>query len=159
MKWLDRLRPSPHVRVLLLSLAVIALLDFALRVMVLREGRDPPKTIPVTQAPAAAESVDQILQRIQTWIPFDAGSVASTALTPEALLLRAVAVRRDGARAVLALKGPDGQITRHVRVGVGDELEGWRVIEIQPRKVILQREANTHELVLFRPAAAANGGL
>jgi hypothetical protein len=159
MTWLKRLRPSPALRVMLIVLAVCVVLDFTLRVMVWREGGSAPKAIPALVAPPAGEPVEQILQRIQASISFDAGSAGPAAASPDALLLRAVSVGRAGARAVLALKGPDGQITRHVRVGVGDEVEGWRVSDIQSRKVIVQREKDTHELVLFRPAAAANGGI
>ena len=158
MTLLEQLRPSQPVKVMLLISAILGVLDFGLRVFVWRDGGNPPKVVAAIAVPPATESAEQVLQRIQASIPFDVASKGSGAASPDTLLLRAVSVGRQGARAVLALKGADGQITRHVRVGVGDEVEGWRVSDIQPRKLILQRETITHELVLFRPAAAANGG-
>jgi hypothetical protein len=152
------LRVKPPLRGWVILVAVIALIDFTQRVMVWRERGSVPKEITGLQVPGGFESAAQTLQRLQTWIPFESGAASSSAVSPDALQLKAVSVAAQGARAVLALKGSAGQITRHVRVSVGDEVEGWGVIDIQPRKVVLQREGSSHELLLFRSAGAANGG-
>ena len=146
------------VKISLSIFAVLASLDFILRVAVWSDGSNRTKPAPAVLAPAPGDSSEVILKRLSQWVPVEPASNKAMATSADAFALQAVFVGRQGSRAVLALRGPGGQITRHVRVGEGDQVEGWRVGQIQSRKVILQRDDTEHELVLFKRAVAAAGG-
>ena len=139
--------------------ALLSLVDFFTRVAVWREADHAEKNIVLPADLPPVESVDQVLNRLKGWIPLDSTASSPASVSADSFILRGVFVGRAGSRAILALRGPDGQITRHLRAGVGDEIEGWRVSAIQPRTVVVEREGVTHELTLFRSGSSSGGGV
>jgi hypothetical protein len=139
------------------ALFVLALIDFTFRVAVWRESVVDRAGATSLKVPPAVDSPDKVIERIQRWVPLAANANQAVSISPDAFVLRAVAVSRGDNRAVIALTGSDGQVLRYVRLRVGDVLEGWQVADIQSRKVYLRQEDRSYELTIFKGSAAAIG--
>lgn len=138
-------------------LVLLAFVDFHGRVYVARNDSTRPVSPPVLKAPPLGDSPEVIIKRLSEWLPVEV-QARKVGPTAEDWSLEAVFVTRRGSRAVLALRGGEGQITRRVRLGVGDESEGWRIEAIEPRKVVMSHEGVSVEIGLFKRAATAGGG-
>jgi general secretion pathway protein N len=83
-------------------------------------------------------------------------------LSPPNLVLFGVVMGGEGARAVVRT-GADKMM---LRTRVGDEIEGWKVSQIEPRKVVLSHEGRLATFTLFTDdrmrsntvGSTANGG-
>lgn len=144
------LQPSRPVAVVAVFVILVAMVDFLSRVFVWRET--PPKRVAeVVNGPVAGDSSEVILKRLSGWIPLASDRPDSPRFSPDDLRLQAVFVRRQGAQAIVALLDTtNGQISRYLRVSPGDDVNGWRILEINSRKLVLERDGSTFELALFR---------
>lgn len=147
-------RPERPVIFLIACLGSAFLFDFFSRVLVISDPR-PVRGGNLIIEESMDESVEQIRDRLKAWIPFNEAKTVASSTSIESLRLRAVFISRNGSRIIIAAQGPDGQVFRHARLGLGDEFEGWRVIGIEPRKVAVKRGDVVGELFLLKSVKAA----
>ena len=64
---------------------------------------------------------------------------------PPNVVLLGVVTDVNGARAVVGSGGPD----KIIRARLGEEIEGWQVTQIEPRRVVLSHDARSVTFALF----------
>jgi hypothetical protein len=130
----------------------ISLIDFVMRVGVFRDQQARVVRIPQSQTVPAITAREVVEQRLLTALPpvAEGGGAGESAVQKQIKLL-AVFRSPAGATAVVQLTAPDSQETPIMQVvRVGDQLEGWAVESIKPRHLLLRRDGEEQELVLFR---------
>ena len=109
------------------------------------QTQDPPAAAPSN--PVAAQSLDQlstILDR-PLFSPSRRPPAPPPAPPPPNLVLFGVVMDGEGARAVVRA-GADKKL---VRAQIGDEIDGWKVSQIEGRKVVLSLDGRFATFTLF----------
>jgi len=152
-------------------LAAIFALLLASAPSAVAQPRDPPATVPSN--PVAAQSLEQLSTIIDRPLfspsrrppaPPPAPAPIVQAAEPPAppppppnLILFGVVMDGESARAVVRA-GADGKL---VRAQIGDEIDGWKVSQIEGRKVVLSLDGRFATFTLFsgdRGRAESAGG-
>ena len=136
-------------RVIVALLALVFILDFVFRVHV---GRNPSLrlfTPPEVPAIAKPEGPEVMKSRILVWFP--PPTEPTEAVKERVIGLQGVFGSREGRRAALTVSVADGSVVERVRATEGQVVEGWTVAGIEPGRVVLRRDDETKELLLFRP--------
>lgn len=151
-RWLDLWRDfvTGYRRPLLaltIVLLLVALFDFIGRIYVPRDA-----SLRVFTAPRAVkipEFIDtaKVLASLETWLPSQA--VVEPPKEKE-ISLQGIFSSRGAGVAAVVLRDPTSGAMQSMRVAAGQEVEGWRVELISPRKVMLRKGDQVRELVLFR---------
>ena len=130
------------------SVALVVSMDFSGRLFVARDASlrvfSAPATAPV---PAAIDKL-AAMSALQRWLPGKPVAAADT--KPREIVLQGVFVVAGQARAALSLVSALGLPPQRVRVVDGDVVEGWTVIAIEKRKIVLRRGDESRELWMFR---------
>lgn len=131
----------------------IAVLDFFLRVFVGRGDADRPYEPPAIVPVPAVYDAQAASGRLESWFPKATAKEAE--VRERVLTLRGVFRVGGAARATLFIE-PIGSLPgKYVLVSRGDEVEGWRVITIEPRKISLTKDDQVRELEMFKTKQGA----
>ena len=101
----------------------------------------------VTPVPVAIEK-SAALASIQRWLPGKPSEAADT--KPREIVLQGAFVVAGQARAALSLVSAVGLPPQRVKAVVGDVVEGWTILAIDKRKVVLRRGEESREIWMFR---------
>lgn len=148
-------------QLLALGLLVVAAADFVIRVHVPRgaTSRDAESFAPV--AIAAAPSAKAIAGELASWLPrLRPVEAPSGAESPEDWTLTLLAVFDDRAArfAVVRAQSPVSGQQKSMRVAEGEELLGFRVVDIGQTSVTLEGKSGQSVLALFKPGESSLGG-
>lgn len=138
-------------------LVLVGAVDFAQRVHVGRDDELRQFVAPAAQPLPAAEPAEAFAARLARWMPETAaGGPGDPGAARVELRLVGVMAGRGATLAIIATVPPEGQPGRSFRVAEGDLVEGLRVVRIEPRRVTLEGDSGSRQLVLFerKPAAA-----
>lgn len=120
--------------------------DFSNRIFV---GRDHsvrafvvPRVVLIAPAPERA----LVLAELVKWVGQDVSEQAK----PREIVLQGVFFSGTTPRAVLSLVAQDGRKPERSKVTVGDVVEGWKVESINPMRIIISRDSESRELMLFK---------
>lgn len=123
--------------------------DFQNRLWV---GRD--ESLRVFSAPAAAPvpaAIDKLtaMGSLQKWLPRKTINVVDT--KPREIVLQGSFGASTGqARAALSLVSAVGLPSQRVKAVVGDVVEGWTIVAIEKRKIVIRRGDESREIWMFR---------
>lgn len=139
-----------HPRVLLSLFGIVTLIfvvDFASRVFVERDEtarafRAPGAVVELSRPEAAATQ-----QLINRW--FQPPEDKPKEPPPRDIVLEAVFGTPGKLKAAILLKG-EGQPTERLVLVQGDKVEGWLLESLEPRRLVLKKDQESRELVLFR---------
>jgi hypothetical protein len=151
---MNRRRP---LAILAVALALAGAIDFAQRVHVGRNDELRQFIAPAAQPLPAAEPAEASAARLARWLPETAaGGAGDPGAARLELRLVGVMAGRGATLAIIATVLPEGQPGRSFRVAEGDVVEGLRVVRIEPRRVTLEGDTGSRQLVLFErtPAGA-----
>jgi len=141
-------------RRLVLSVAgmglLIVMVDFPLRVLVLRDASVRAFSVPAPPAMSPPPSHANIENALEKWFPTlqeaDEATVAERGMS-----LRAVFGSAAGARAIIRLDPAGDLPAQFVTVKNGENvLDGWVVERVRGQQVVLKRNAETREMTLFQ---------
>jgi len=128
--------------------ALVVAMDFAGRLFVGRDASLRVFSAPVvTPVPAAIEK-SAALASIQRWLPGKPSEAADT--KPREIVLQGAFVVAGQPRAALSLVSAVGLPPQRVKAVVGDVVEGWTIVAIDKRKVVLRRGDESREIWMFR---------
>ena len=128
--------------------ALVVAMDFAGRLFVGRDASLRVFSAPaVTPVPAAIEK-SAAVAALQRWIPVKVTEIVDS--KPREIVLQGVFVVAGQARAALSLVSAVGLPPQRVRAVVGDVVEGWTILAIDKRKVVLRRGEESREIWMFR---------
>jgi hypothetical protein len=141
-----RYRIAALLLVAFLLLAFV--LDFVLRVVVLRDASIRRFVPPPAASVATAPRADEVNKFIQSW----SAPPPEAAATPveRKIVLQGVFGSRTDRSAAIALFAPEGGNPERVRAVKGQIVEGWTIERIDAERVILSRAGESQELLLFR---------
>lgn len=132
---------------LVVFLALAFSLDFFVRVFVSADPSARIYTPPIALSFRPPESAEQVLKRLETWIP---PRVVEVPPPPEReITLQGIFGSAKERRAALVVTAPGGGAPERVRATVGNVIEGWTVERIDASKVILRRGEEVRELLMF----------
>jgi hypothetical protein len=139
-----------HRKVLLSLFGIVTLIfvvDFTSRVFVSRD-----ETARAFRAPSAAVELSrpeaaETQQRINRW--FQPPEEKPKEPPPRDIVLEAVFGIPGKLKAAIMLKG-EGQPTERLVLVQGDKVEGWLLESLEPRRLVLKKDQESRELVLFR---------
>lgn len=139
-----------HRKVLLSLFGLVTLIfvvDFASRVFVSRD-----ETARAFRAPSAAVELSrpeavETQQRINRW--FQPPEEKPKEPPPRDIVLEAVFGIPGKLKAAILLKG-EGQPTERLVLVQGDKVEGWLLESLEPRRLVLKKDQESRELILFR---------
>ena len=134
---------------LIIVLALLICLDFALRISVLRDSSARVFSTPASAAVKPLEGAESALKRLEAWIP--APVVVEAPPAEREIVLQGIFGTGKEAKAAIALVSLGGGPVERLRATIGQEFDGWTVQHIGSGKVILKKGEETRELVLFRP--------
>jgi hypothetical protein len=141
---------SKHPKVLLTLFGIVTLVfvaDFVGRVFV---GRDASvRSFRAPSTPIVLSRPDPITTRqsIDSW--FQPPEVKPKEPPPREISLEAVFGIPGKLKAAIVLKG-EGQPTERFVLVQGDKVEGWVLELLEPRRLILKKDQESRELILFR---------
>lgn len=146
--------PWPLSRRLVFSVAGIALLmvmvDFPLRVLVLRDASVRAFSVPTPPVMAIPPNEKRIEQALETWFP-KLPEVTETTVVERGMSLRAVFGSAAGARAIIRLDPAGDLPAQFVTVKNGENIvDGWVVERVRGQQVVLKRNGETREMALFQ---------
>jgi general secretion pathway protein N len=99
----------------------------------LSDTRERPLFAPTRRPPPPPPP--PVVQRVEPPAP----------VPPPNVILLGVVTDENGARAVVRSASPD----KIVRARLGEEIEGWQVTQIEPRRVVLSHDARSVSFALF----------
>lgn len=140
---------SEHRFAFLLAAAlvcIVALFDFSNRLYVGRDRSLRAFVAPPVRVAAAVPSREAVLQDLTKWVGQDRAAQPK----PRQIVLQGVFYAGATPRAAVSLVAEDGRPTERMRVSIGDVVEGWKVESIDPKRVLLKRDSESRELVLFK---------
>lgn len=138
-------------RALSVFLLLVAMLDFLLRVVVFRDDQARVVDLPKPVATKSRPTPEVVAQRLAVVLPAAAGAAQGGAAIEKDLRLLGVFSTQGVIAAVVQLSSPGAEeppVTRIAREG--EDLEGWTVEAIEPRRLRLVRGEQSRELVLFK---------
>jgi hypothetical protein len=138
-------------RALSIFVLVVALLDFSLRVAVFRDDQARVVDLPKPVETKNRLTPEVVSQRLAVALPAAAGAGQGGAPIEKDLRLLGVFSAKGLIAAVVQLSIPgaaEPPVTRVVRES--EDLEGWTVEVIEPRRLRLVRGEQSRELVLFK---------
>ena len=99
----------------------------------LSDTRERPLFAPTRRPPPPPPP--PVVQRVEPPAP----------VPPPNVILLGVVTDENGPRAVVRSAGPD----KIVRARLGEEIEGWQVTQIEPRRLVLSHDARSVSFALF----------
>ena len=143
MNWVE------HRVACLVSAAVVfplSLIDFSDRIYVSRDRALRAFVAPSVQVAPSVLSPTIIMEDLTKWV----GQDRASQVKPRVIILQGIFYAGSAPRAALSLVAEDGRPTERTRVSSGDVVEGWKVESIDSKRVLLKRDAETRELILFK---------
>lgn len=138
-----------HRSVLVVSallVAVFALVDFRSRIFVGRDRALREFIAPQVKFALPVVPRDRVLSDLTKWV----GQDPATQVRPREIVLQGIFFVGSVPRAALSLVAVDGRPPQRVKVGLGDEVEGWKIEAIEARRLLISRDSESRELVLFK---------
>jgi hypothetical protein len=153
---------SRRVRwLLVMAVILLAVVDFTRRIYVSRDvqPRGADSFVPADVAPPVSAAT--VTRDLGTWLPglqpVAEGSGAA-APTDWSLTLLAVFSERGAPFAVIRATPAAGGTAKVQRIVEGDEVYGFKVAQIQPQRVRLEKQDGAQELQVFKPASSSVQG-
>jgi hypothetical protein len=146
---------------LVVAVVLLALVDFTRRIYVPRDvqPRGADSFVPADVAPPVSAAT--VTRDLGTWLPGlqpVAGGSGAAAPTDWSLTLLAVFSERGAPFAVIRATPAVGGTAKVQRIAEGDEVYGFKVAQIQPQLVRLEKQDGVQELQIFKPAGSSVQG-
>ena len=136
------------VQIVIAISTIIVIVDFFGRVAVFRDQQGRLAKAPPSIVVLPFLDLDTVRGRMRSALP----EIARGDAAPEKQI-KLLAVFRSiaGASAAIHVITPGSEATPLMRVvRLGEDVEGWKVESIEPRLLLLRRDSEEKELVLFR---------